>query len=253
MPRCCWRASSRPSKTKNKDRLRRTVRSIRGIPGTGTSVKSPLRCSSLHSFSGSRSSFSKHSIESHHQKKDDRKEHHTNSTDKIMFQVQVDPSQALLATQPPEYIPTPPGYNKQRRDMAKLLLSIVAVGLLSGNSFWGIVLSIGAILCIKEGTVWSAKNMWWMTLSIISFASSLTSYALLEGRAAIDEEKGYGLYMTLSVVAKLIQVCWGVTLSVFLYSAYSTHEPLPPPPPTEGEAVATAILQPPPPHKAVVH
>jgi hypothetical protein len=174
-----------------------------------------------------------------------------------MFQVQVDPSKALSATQqPPEYIPTPPGYNKQRRDMAKLLLSIVAVGLLSGNSFWGIVLSIGAILCLKEGTVWSAKNLWWMTLSGISFASSLTSYALLEGRNVIDEEKGYGLYMTLSVVAKLIQVCWGVTLSVFLYSAYSTHEPLVPKPTEEQEAVATAILQPsapPPPHKAVVH
>lgn len=167
-----------------------------------------------------------------------------------MFQVQVDPSQALLATPPPEYIPTPPGFNKQRRDMVRLLLSIVAVGLLSGNSFWGTVLSIGAILCLKQGTVWSAKNMWWMTLSIISFASSLTSYALLEGRAVIDEEKGYGLYMTLSVIAKLIQVCWGVTLSVFLYSSYSTQEPLPPT--TEGQAVATAI-QPPPPHKAVVH
>lgn len=124
-----------------------------------------------------------------------------------------------------ESIQYPPGYNKRKRDMVKLVLVVVAAGLLRGDPKVATVLSIVAMVCLKEGTFWSTRNIKWMILCVISFGLSLASWSLERGSDEVNEEKVYAFDSFDSVLwmsAKTIQLCWGMTLSVFLVSAY-TH------------------------------
>ena len=116
--------------------------------------------------------------------------------------------------------PHPPGYNKRKRDQVKIVLTVVALGLLGGDSVVPTIGSAAAIICLKEGTLWSAKNLKWLVLCTVSFVASLVSWALLRHSHHAEEEKAYTLDSMLWVSAKIIQTCWGVTLSVFLCSAY---------------------------------
>jgi hypothetical protein len=148
------------------------------------------------------------------------------------------PQQQERIIEKPEWqSPHPPGYNKKRRDIVKIILVIVALGLLGGDSLVSTVFSVAAILCLKEGTFWSTKNLKWMALCICSFAASLISWALIRSSERIEDVKSETLQSVLWASAKIIQTCWGVTLSVFLTSAYVhghnsmlefAHEPLPP-------------------------
>jgi len=117
---------------------------------------------------------------------------------------------------------TPPGYNKARRDQCKFLLMLTAVLLVTGGSLLSILTAAGAVLCIKEGTIASTKNMKWLTLSFISFCASLSSLILDKGAAFVDEEKAYGLKISLWLGAKAIQTGWGMTLALFLVSAFTS-------------------------------
>jgi hypothetical protein len=124
---------------------------------------------------------------------------------------------------------TTPGFNKNRRDFSKFLLVVTACCLLMGHNMWCILLSAGSILALKEGTFFSVKNLKWMTLSMISFAASLVAFVMLQGHNVVDEDKAYGLKFTLWFTAKFIQSVWGITLSLFLVSAFTTTAPPPGP------------------------
>jgi hypothetical protein len=116
---------------------------------------------------------------------------------------------------------TPPGFNKNRRDLAKILLAVVAVFLLCGYHIWSILLSAASILSLKEGTIFSAKNLKWMSLSMISFTASLIAFVMMQGHHIVDEDKAYGLKFTLWFTALFIQVVWGVILGLFMISAFT--------------------------------
>ena len=115
----------------------------------------------------------------------------------------------------------PPGYNKRKRDIVKLVLVVVAAGLLRGDPVVATVLSIVAMICLKEGTFWSTKNIKWMGLCVISFGMSLAAWSLERESADANEEKTYTLNSKLYVSSKTIQLFWGMTLSLFLLSAYA--------------------------------
>jgi hypothetical protein len=80
---------------------------------------------------------------------------------------------------------------------------------------------------LKEGTLFSVKNLKWMILSMISFAASLVAFVMLQGHNVVDEDKAYGLKFTLWFTAKFIQLVWGIILSLFLVSAFTSTVPPP--------------------------
>lgn len=116
--------------------------------------------------------------------------------------------------------PHPPGYNKNKRDQVKIILTVVALGLLGGDSIIPTIGSAAATICLVEGTLWSVKNLKWLVLCTVSFVASLLSWALVRHSHHAEEERAYSFDSMLWVSAKIIQTCWGVTLSVFLCSAY---------------------------------
>jgi hypothetical protein len=83
----------------------------------------------------------------------------------------------------------------------------------------------GSILTLKEGTFFSHKNLKWMILSMISFTASLIAFVMLQGHNVLDEDKAYELKVTLWFTAKFIQLVWGVSLSLFMVSAFTTTVP----------------------------
>ena len=122
---------------------------------------------------------------------------------------------------------TPPGFNKNRRDVSKLLLSVVVVALITNANACATAASAGAILFLKQGTLLSHKNWKWGALAAVSFAVSLSCGILWQGYSMVEEDKAYGLKITLWLLAKFLQVFWSVTLGLFLFSAVtSTSETL---------------------------
>lgn len=115
----------------------------------------------------------------------------------------------------------PPGYNKKKRDIVKLILVVVAAALLRGDPVVATVLSIVSIICLKEGTFWSTKNLKWMALCIMSCAMSSASWNLETDSIESNEEKiWFGKNSVFWTSAKVIQMVWGGILSLFLVSAY---------------------------------
>mmetsp|Transcript_16735 Transcript_16735/g.23619 ORF Transcript_16735/g.23619 Transcript_16735/m.23619 type:complete len:184 (-) Transcript_16735:73-624(-) len=121
--------------------------------------------------------------------------------------------------------PTPKGWNKNRRDICKVLLLFTCIQLLGNQPIGATVTSSASVLCIKEGTFWSTKNLKWLILSVISFGSSLMSYILVRGYHDMDDDKAsHGVSFALFFMAKSIQTFWGVTLGMFLFSAFTSPQ-----------------------------
>jgi hypothetical protein len=119
---------------------------------------------------------------------------------------------------------TPPGYNSGRRSIARYILWLVVLTLMSGKYLPSGILSALAIIILKEGTLFSGKNIKWMILSMISFLSSLIAYAFFRGSQQIDDERAYTLHITFWLASKSIQLIWGIVLGLFLFSA-ATSDP----------------------------
>jgi hypothetical protein len=114
---------------------------------------------------------------------------------------------------------TPPGFNSSRRFIARYILWLVVLTLMSGKYIPSAILSAMSIIILKEGTIFSGKNMKWMLLSIVSFLSSVVAFACFRGSQKIDEDRAYTLYITFWLASKSIQMIWGIILGLFLFSA----------------------------------
>ena len=121
------------------------------------------------------------------------------------------------------------GSNKNRRDVARGILCFVALTLLGGKHLAAVASSGLAVLVLKEGTLFSTKNVKWLTLSAVSFAVSLFAYSMGHGSDTIDEDRAYALKILLRIAARSTQTCWGIILGFFLVSAAAAD-------PSEGEA-----------------
>lgn len=119
---------------------------------------------------------------------------------------------------------TSPGYNKQHRDFAKLLLSGTSICLVArqGNIV-AVILSALATVCVSRGKVESGKNLKWLTLSTISFVASLVAFTLLSGQEFIDADKAYEFKIKLLVYGNMIQTIWGGILLVFTISTFASE------------------------------
>jgi hypothetical protein len=117
----------------------------------------------------------------------------------------------------------PPGYNKAKRDVVKLILVIVAASMLGGDPKAAAVFSVVAAICLKDGTLFSLKNFKWLGLCVLSFVMALSSWSLERAVSAHDNDANMETNPMKNILwgsAKIIQLCWGMTLSVFLVSAY---------------------------------
>jgi len=122
---------------------------------------------------------------------------------------------------------TPPGFNRGRRFIARWVLWLVVLTLMSGKQIPATICSAMAIILLKEGTIFSGKNIKWMGLSGISFLASLGSWCLEQGYEIVDEEKAYSLKISLWLASKAMQVAWGVILAAFLFSATTSKSSIP--------------------------
>lgn len=118
-----------------------------------------------------------------------------------------------------EPAPTPPGFNKNLRDIARWILLLVTAFILQGEHLWAACFSAVAILLLRDGKVDSIKNMKWMVLSIMSFVASLFSWELMRISNMVEEERAYTLKIILWLMGKFTQTIWGITLGFFLFSA----------------------------------
>jgi hypothetical protein len=117
----------------------------------------------------------------------------------------------------------PPGYNKAKRDIVKLILVVVAASMLGGDPKAAAVFSVVAAICLKDGTLFSLKNLKWLGLCVLSFVMALSSWSLERAVSAQDNDTNPEINPMKNILwgsAKIIQLCWGMTLSVFLVSAY---------------------------------
>mmetsp|Transcript_11932 Transcript_11932/g.27859 ORF Transcript_11932/g.27859 Transcript_11932/m.27859 type:complete len:218 (+) Transcript_11932:232-885(+) len=124
---------------------------------------------------------------------------------------------------------TPPGWNAGRRSMARYALWLVVPTLVTGKLVWAMIFSATSILILKEGTFFSSRNIKWMILSAISFLASLGSWTLSSGIDKVDEEKAYGLSISLWLMNQFVVMGWAAILGLFLYSAQMSKVGSPPP------------------------
>ena len=96
---------------------------------------------------------------------------------------------------------------------------------MTGKQIWATIFSAVSIIILKEGTLFSGKNIKWMMLSGISFLSSLGSWFLENAHEVVDEDKAYGLKISLWLASKSMQVVWGIILALFLFSAATSKPP----------------------------
>lgn len=96
-------------------------------------------------------------------------------------------------------------YNATRRFTARWILWGVCFGLFRTRLFLAVGCAAASIVILKEGTVWSGKNLKWMLLSLVSFASSVLAWSF----------RRVGWNMLSHWLASM----WAAILGLFLVSA----------------------------------
>jgi len=136
----------------------------------------------------------------------------------------------------------PPGFNKSRRDLTKILLVATAACLLTNANAFATGCSAAAILILKQATLFSTKNIKWGILSVTSFVVSLTCAIFLQAYEIVDEDKAYTMKIMLWLTAKFLRVFWGVTLGLFLLSTLTSSSPSVPAPMPESAPPDTSNI-----------
>merc|ERR1711907_33438 len=105
---------------------------------------------------------------------------------------------------------TPEGYNSNRRFVARWVLWGVVFGLVRPRLLIAMGCSAASIVILKEGTIFSGKNLKWMILAMLSLAASLVSWSLIRAHDSFDEDRAYVLKMLLRTSSKSIRVGWAM-------------------------------------------
>jgi len=113
---------------------------------------------------------------------------------------------------------TPEGFNSKRRFVSRWILWGVVFGLVRSRLLIALGCSGASIIVLKEGTIFSGKNLKWMILAQLSFATSVTAWALKRGHDSIERDAPV-MKMILRSIIKFISVSWSGVLGLFLLSA----------------------------------
>eukprot|EP00536_Pseudo-nitzschia_multiseries_P018508 jgi/Psemu1/315982/fgenesh1_kg.2624_\ len=103
--------------------------------------------------------------------------------------------------------------------MARWVLWLVVPCLMTGALVWAMIFSAASIFILKEGTLFSSRNIKWLILSAISFMASLGSWTLSLGIDEVDEDRAYSLKMSLWLLKIFCTVGWASILALFLMSS----------------------------------
>jgi len=117
--------------------------------------------------------------------------------------------------------PTPPGYNKDLRDITKITLLISAFLLLAERSQLAFILSIIACWIIHNGTALSIKNWKWTGASWYSLVLSGSALFNHWCMSIVDQEKAYGMYIIFQIFAKGCELFGSVMLLLWLFLAWN--------------------------------
>ena len=111
---------------------------------------------------------------------------------------------------------TPAGYNRTKRQYARLLLWLTSFLLLFSHPFPSLLTSSLAVYTMHGGTWFSHKNLKWMTASVISFCVSLYSAVLSMESEFVDESRAYELKTRLEIRHRAAELIWGGILLLCL-------------------------------------
>jgi hypothetical protein len=117
---------------------------------------------------------------------------------------------------------TPPGFNKNLRDITKVLLSVTSVLLLLGCPGIAVFSATGALWVVNEGTILSFKNFYWSMISIVSVLSSVFSWFLRYSAAGVDAKLAYALKTLLGIMGRGTELICGFMLALCLAHAMAT-------------------------------
>jgi len=111
---------------------------------------------------------------------------------------------------------TPSGYNRTKRQYARIFLWLTSLLLITSHPFLSLPTSACAVYTMHGGTWFSHKNFKWMSASILSFCISLYSLALRVKSDTIDGGFAYELKMSLEVRQRTVEITWGGILLLCL-------------------------------------
>mmetsp|Transcript_13133 Transcript_13133/g.21582 ORF Transcript_13133/g.21582 Transcript_13133/m.21582 type:complete len:144 (-) Transcript_13133:233-664(-) len=111
---------------------------------------------------------------------------------------------------------TPSGYNRTKRQYARIFLWLTSLLLITSHPFLSLPTSACAVYTMHGGTWFSHKNFKWMSASILSFCISLYSLALRVKSDTIDEGFAYELKVSLEVRQRTVEITWGGILLLCL-------------------------------------
>lgn len=119
---------------------------------------------------------------------------------------------------------TRPGYNKSLRIATRSLLLLSAVGLIAeGYSFVAVLFSMVALLLLKQGTLWSTKNLKWMILSLTTCIVGMWSAICSENAERLGVHRAYRMTAIMGMSGRTIEMSWGTILLLFVVSAIMTN------------------------------
>jgi hypothetical protein len=133
--------------------------------------------------------------------------------------------EAIQSIATPPTPTTPPGHNSSLREVARLMLGVTALALFSNCSGIASLSSAASILVMRDGTMFSTKNLRWGLLSISSFIVSLIAYSLSGTASSIEHDEFSGSSFLKGFFTgwmKFVQLFWGSILSFVLVTAYTS-------------------------------
>eukprot|EP00339_Tiarina_fusa_P018803 CAMPEP_0117011008 /NCGR_PEP_ID=MMETSP0472-20121206/9558_1 /TAXON_ID=693140 ORGANISM="Tiarina fusus, Strain LIS" /NCGR_SAMPLE_ID=MMETSP0472 /ASSEMBLY_ACC=CAM_ASM_000603 /LENGTH=203 /DNA_ID=CAMNT_0004713687 /DNA_START=209 /DNA_END=821 /DNA_ORIENTATION=- len=113
------------------------------------------------------------------------------------------------------------GYNTKTRYQVKMMLAVTALALFYESSGWAVVTSaVAGVYMFLKGKKESVKNLWWMSLSAISFVVSLILTTSTYLHRVLPEKKGAESGFVVSVdKCHLVQQCLACTLVASIVSS----------------------------------
>ena len=124
----------------------------------------------------------------------------------------------------PDTGPTPPGYNKWLRQSARGALAASSCFLLLGNPSVAVVFAVGAAWFLQQGTAFSVKNFKWRALSWAVVPACFTAVSCRNAAASIDQDRGYTVYVLVSLFGRGVEFTTGAFVAVVIAFAWTSPE-----------------------------
>lgn len=121
----------------------------------------------------------------------------------------------------PDTGPTPPGFNKNLRQSARYALAATSLALLSGMPQLASLFALAAAWCLQQGTAFSVKNFKWRALTWAVVPACLAASSLRNAASNIDQERGYTVYLLVSLGGRCVEFTTGGFVAIVVALAWT--------------------------------